>query len=75
MELGKYYEIFLRLFGDFEKVLVAYLVPQRHIKAKIHMEILMMIIMKYCVWLPRLPPIRFKRNARMIKYTMVIRIQ
>lgn len=53
----------------------AYLIPQRHVKAEIHVKVLMMVIMEYGVRLPRLPPIRLKCDARVIDDPVIVCVQ
>ena len=56
------------------KLFYLYLIPKFDIESKIDMEVLMMIVVENAIWLPRLPPVLFESDARMINDSMVIRI-
>ena len=57
-----------------DKHLKAYLIPELDIESKINVEILMMIIMKDAIRLPRLPPIMLKSNSWVVNDPMVISV-
>ena len=52
-----------------------YLVPIFNVKAKVNMEVLVMVVMENTIRLPRLPPGPLESYSRMINDTMVIGIQ
>lgn len=51
------------------------LIPEFHVEPKVHMEILMMVIMKYAIGLPRLPPISLEVYSRMVNYPVVVNVR
>jgi len=48
------------------------LVPILDVESEVDMEILVVIVVKYAVWLPGLPPFPLEGDARMINYSVVI---
>jgi hypothetical protein len=51
-----------------------YLVPNITVERKVDMKVLVMIIVKHGIWLPRLPPVGFEVNARVVDEAVVIYI-
>lgn len=52
-----------------------YDIPKVNVKSEIDMEILMMVVMKYGVRLPGLPPKRLEINTRMVDDSVIVSIQ
>ena len=49
-----------------------YLIPKLDVKTKVNVKVLMVIIMKYTIWLPRLPPIVLKCDTRVVYDSMIV---
>jgi hypothetical protein len=48
------------------------LVPNIAVEREVDMKVLVMIIMKYSVWLPWLPPISFEVDTRVVDDAVVV---
>lgn len=53
----------------------SYLVPIFDVEAEVDVEVLMMVVVEDAVWLPRLPPLSFEVDARMIEDTVEIDVR
>jgi hypothetical protein len=51
---------------------VTNLVPEIAVEREVDMEVLVMIIVKYGVWLPWLPPVSFEVDSRVVDDAVVI---
>ena len=49
-----------------------YLVPILNVEAKVHVEVLVVIIVEDCVRLPRLPKVALERDARVVEDAVVV---
>ena len=52
-----------------------YLIPILDVETKVDVKVLVMVVVKYAVWLPGLPPLALEGNARVIDDPMVIDVQ
>lgn len=52
-----------------------YSIPKVAIKSVIDMTVLMMIVVKHTVRLPRLPPLRLERDSRVLHDTVIVGVQ
>jgi hypothetical protein len=58
-----------------EDVTLTNLVPIVAVEREVDMKVLVMIIVKYGVWLPGLPPVCFEVYARMVDDAVVVCVQ
>jgi len=64
---------FSRLHSQFTKdSVLTNLVPNIAVERKVDMKVLVMIIMKYSIWLPWLPPVSFEVDTRVVDDAVVI---
>lgn len=52
-----------------------YSIPNVAIKSVVDMTVLMMIVVKHTVRLPRLPPLRLERDSRVLHDTVIVGVQ
>lgn len=54
---------------------VAYPIPELDVEAKVDVSVLMMVVVEDCVWLPGLPPVCLKCDARVVENCVVVCVQ
>jgi hypothetical protein len=57
---------------DSQNTVLTNLVPNIAVEREVDMKVLVMIIMKYGIWLPWLPPISFEVDTRVVDDAVVI---
>ena len=53
----------------------SYLIPIFNVKAKVYVEVLVVIVVKNAVRLPWLPPVRLERDARVVDDAVIVNVR